>query len=697
MWTVVPRFAQHPVLLAAAILAVAILAAWHNSFSGPFVLDDLGNIADNPTIRDLRSLGTVLTPPANTGVGGRPLLNLTYALNYACGGLDVRGYHAVNLAIHVLAALTLFALLRHTFLKLKLSTSTGAALALASAVLWALHPVQTQSVTYVSQRAESLMGLFYLLTLYCFARGAINPPINAPPRPASPPAFSPSPPSPASSLLWLTVAVLSCACGMATKEVMATAPFAVLLYDRTFAAGGFRAALLARPRFYLALASTWLLLAMLAADLATRGIGTTHGISSLTYALTECRVVIHYLRLALWPHPLVFDYGADFVSTFSAVAPHALLLVVLLAATVVALVRRPALGFLGAWFFLLLAPASTFIPIAFSPIAESRLYLPLAAFAVAVPLALHALLPRRPLVIASVLAGLAVLLGTFTALRNRDYRTDLALWTDTVARRPDHPAARYNLGLMLSRAGRVAAAADQWRTALRLDPRQPAAHNNLANALVSLGRTADSVPHYEAALRLQPDSSVVRANFGLVLLHLGRPADAEAQLRLAVRQNPANATAHHHLALILERPTPARPSADAEALASYETALRLEPTFADAHRNLALLLARTGRLPAALLHLETVIRLRAGLPDPRLDLSRVLLNAGRHTDALAQAQLALLEFPASPDAHLLVGNCHAYLGDFPSAIAAYASALRLRPDFTDARENLTRIRARLSR
>ena len=676
--------ATRSVLLAAALLVLAICTAWSNSFGGPFVLDDLGNIADNPTIRDLGSLRTVLSPPADTGVGGRPILNLSYALNHAFTGPSVTGFHVTNLLIHTLAALSLFALLRYTLrsLKFPISPLPCDLLAFFVALLWSLHPAQTQAVTYLSQRAESLMGLFYLLTLYCSARH-----------------FSPSPSLSSllplrPSALWPITAILACALAMATKEVAATAPLLVLLYDRTFVSGTFVAALRTRRRFYLALAATWLLLAFLLADVTSRGIGTSHGISSFTYALTSCRTLLHYLRLSVWPTPLIFDYGPDFVSHLTSIIPQAVAILTLLAATVYALARHPRVGFLAASFFLLLAPTTSVIPIAFSPVAESRLYLPLTAIVTLFVLGLTTLLGRRALV---VFISLSLAFAALTYARNRTYATDLALWTDTVAKRPANASAHYNLGLMHSRAGHLEAAIAAWRTTLLLDPAYPAAHNNLANTLASLGRLAESVPHYEAALRLNPDASVIRANFGVILLNLDRVVDAEAQLRLAVRQNPANASAHNNLGLVLERASPTRAPDSAAALACYETALRLDPTFADAHHNAALILARTARLPAALTHLETVIRLRPDRPDPRLALSRVLLNAGRHTDALAAAARAVREFPSSPEAHLVLGNCQAYLGDFPSAIAAYESALRLRPDFPDAQTNLTRIRTRLSR
>ncbi|HXA14671.1 MAG TPA: hypothetical protein VNW23_06045, partial [Opitutaceae bacterium] len=161
------------VLLAGGCIVLAAFAAYHNSFSGPFVFDDLGSIPDNPTIRHFRPVWPVLSPSTpGVGVSGRPLLNLSFALNYAISGLNVWSYHALNLAVHILGGLVLFGVVRRTLLRLGGKFEAGALpLALLAALIWTVHPVQTASVTYISQRAESLMGLCYLLTLYCFIRG----------------------------------------------------------------------------------------------------------------------------------------------------------------------------------------------------------------------------------------------------------------------------------------------------------------------------------------------------------------------------------------------------------------------------------------------------------------------------------------------------------------------------------------------
>ena len=254
--------------LALALLALAVAAAYAGSFAGAFVYDDVPAILENPTIRHLGRLGEVLAPPGDQAgtVGGRPVVNLSLALNVAISGTAPWSYHAFNLAVHLAAAALLFGIVART---LDLPAVRGErpwpekdriAVAFAVAILWALHPLQTEAVTYVVQRAESLMGMLYLLTVYCFVRGA-GAGVSEPGRPAAGP-------GPAA---WFVLAWLACLLGMATKEVMVTAPVLALLYDRTFLAGSFREAWRRRRGIHLALASTWVLLAVLVAGTGGRG------------------------------------------------------------------------------------------------------------------------------------------------------------------------------------------------------------------------------------------------------------------------------------------------------------------------------------------------------------------------------------------------------------------------------------------
>src|ERR1019366_1035198 len=284
-------------------------------------------------------------------------------------------------------------------------------LALMVAGLWAVHPLNTEAVTYVSERAESLMGLFYMTTLYFFVRGEESQ------RPAG----------------WYVLSVIACLLGALTKEVIATAPLVVLLYDRTFCAGSFAGAWKPRWRYYLGLAAAWPLLAYLSLGTGQRGVGFGNGVGWWSYALTSCRSVVLYLKLSVWPHPLVFDYGTAVVSRPGEVAPYALVLAALLLFSAVALRRWPAAGFACAWFFVILAPTSSVIPLAFQPTAEHRAYLPLLAVVCLGVLCLYRWLGRRGAVL---LAALAVLLGWLSFQRNKVYRSELALWSDTVVKQP---------------------------------------------------------------------------------------------------------------------------------------------------------------------------------------------------------------------------------------------------------------------
>jgi protein O-mannosyl-transferase len=218
-----PSRPSTPERLAIAVLVLAVVVVYANSLTGVFVFDDTPGIVENPTLRHAGNIGGLIAPPGDEAgtVGGRPVLNLSLAFNYVLGGTQVVGYHVFNVAVHLAATLLLFGILRRTLKE----REGGVAVAFAVALLWAVHPLQTEAVTYVIQRAESLMGLFYLLTLYGFIRLS-SPEEASEQRGASP-------------LVWGVLSVLACFLGMGTKEVMVSAPLVVLLYDRTFVAGSF--------------------------------------------------------------------------------------------------------------------------------------------------------------------------------------------------------------------------------------------------------------------------------------------------------------------------------------------------------------------------------------------------------------------------------------------------------------------------
>jgi tetratricopeptide (TPR) repeat protein len=646
--------ARWGILLASGIIVFAALAAYHNSFAGSFVADDYDGIVGNPSIRHWAS---ALSPPSDTTTGGRPLFNLTFALNYALGGMNPWGYHAFNLLVHTMAGLTLFGIVRRTLecgrgaltpraTQMRGEGTPPTALALAVAVIWVVHPLLTQAVTFISERAESLMGLFYLLTLYCFIRSVescrsgftpdssgVNPDLQL-----KRGERIGSQPSTLSSRLWFVASILSCLLGALIKETIVTAPVLVLLYDRTFVAGSFREAWRLRWRYYLGLAATWLLLARLMFELNQRGAGFDEGVSWWNYGLTSCRSVVLYLKLAVWPHPLVFDYGSKAIVVRHAaeVVPQAVALVVLLASTAVALWRWPAVGFAGAWFFVILAPTSSVVPVAFQPTAEYRVYLSLAAVVALAVLGLYAWVGRRSLIL---FAAVAVGLGWLSVRRNEDYRSELALLSDTVAKCPNNARAHNNLGLVLTHlAGRETDAVAECEAAVKLEPDSAGYHTELGSALANFpGRQAEAIAEYRAALRIKPDFADAHNNLALSLEDMGNVSAAEAEYKTALKLRPADAWAHNNLGALLA----SIPGRQAEAIAEYQAALKIVPDMFTARCNLANSLSQQGRYSAAREQYDEALKLKPNYADGHVGLGVMLAKMGRVDEAIAQFETAL--------------------------------------------------------
>ena len=588
-------------VLAAAVVLLATAAVYSNSGSGPFVFDDQASILHNPTIRDLTDLSAVLSPPGEGfTVDGRPILNLSLAINYAIGGTGTASYHAFNVVIHALAALTLFGIVRRTLGREKPGATTvspraATALAFAVSLVWAIHPLQTESVTYVIQRAESLMGLFYLLTLYGFIR-AVD-------RDREPMALG-----------WSALSLVACLLGMGTKEVMVSAPLVVFLYDGVFVAEGWRAAWRRRWRYYLPLALTTGVLLALALRTGSRGGTSGFGlaVTPWMYWPTQFQAVTHYLRLCIWPSPLIFDCGIRWTGGFSDVIAHALGVGALVAGVAAALWRRHPAGFLGAVFFAILAPTSI-IPGNRQTLAEHRMYLPLAAVVAFTVIGVFKSVPpaRRKLLGAVgwvALVFVALPLAVLTFRRNEVYRTELSLYGDTVLHRPDNASAHTNLGNALRDARRYGEAIVEYRAAIRLRPFYPQAHYDLAGALSASDQVPQAIAEYEEALRQKPDYAEAHNNLGIALARTGRDAAALGHCAEAVRLDPANVEAHFNLGLVLMRM-----GRLAEAMDQFDKTLRLDAGFYRAHEAMGYALQMAGRGREGSAELETAARLRSAV------------------------------------------------------------------------------------
>lgn len=700
--------------IGAGLLAVLVGLAWHNSFHVPFLFDDEQAIVANPT---LDSFATALIPPTDSGstVSGRPLLNLSFAVNRALHGLRLPGYHLANLLIHFAAALCLFGLVRRTLALPRGAPSNTTnhvrptTLAWFAAALWAVHPLQTESVTYIVQRAEALVGLCLLFTLYTFVRAVTE-----------------------NSRRWLIASLTSCWIGMTAKEVMAAAPLLLLLYDRTFLAGTFGEAWRRRRGFHLACAAGWLVL--LALIISSGGRGSTVGFGIISwhdYAATQGIGIAGYLRKALLPVGLLFDHGILIENRPGAVVAGLVFVGGLLGLTLWLLRRRPPAGFLGAWFFLILAPSSSVIPVASQTLAEHRMYLPLAAVVVAAIL----LAQRLPRVFAVGILGLLVAGATVgTILRNRDYASARVLWQDTVGKAPRNVRALNNLGVELWRAGDLAAASEHLgraveiapdyadacsnlgaviieravvrapdlrggaeveeglrllRHAVARDPGRPLFHSALGVALFSLDRFDEAAASFARARELQPDQPVHVFNLANALAHSSRPVEAEALYREHLEVFPDDAEAHREYGILLRRLGRLE-----DSIAALASAVRLTPTSALGQTQLGVSLHANRRTDEALAAFEAALRLRPDLPLALKEKGYALAEVGRIEEAMTTLERLVTVAPPTAEVMSNLAVLYVRVGRDEDAKLALRRAVAIDPNNAIARRNLERLEGR---
>ncbi len=603
-------------LLPILIIAAGVVAYW-NSFDGKLIFDDQRHIVENRRIQQV-------LPLSKTMGGRRPVVDLSLAINrhdgLEDGELDLWSFHALNLCVHLLAGLTLFGIVRRTMIRGPFDQRTRAAapwFACIVAIIWIVHPLQTQSVTYLIQRAESMMGLCYLLTLYCVIRGARS----------------------RVGAAWYGCAIIACAIGMGCKAVIVTAPLVVLLYDRVFLSKSLLELLKRRWLLYSGLTGSCVVLVVsrvvkgvLAGLLwdpipqATVGFSVTT-VTPWEYLISQPGVIVHYLRLSFWPHPLCLDYQWPVAQRIVEILPPALVIVLLVGATIWGLARKPWAAFVGAWFFVILAPTSSFIPIK-DLLFEHRMYLPLAAVIVMVVAVFYQALlyvdRRRPLhawgrrfLVVVFVVGIVTPLTYGTIRRNVDYHDASSMWRDVIAQRPDNPRAYVALGRAVFARGEQARsegdpatarqlfnqAEQALKEAVRLDDSFADAWLNLGNVLSEIEKPVEAVAAYRQSLRYRSRNAKVHYNLGNVLKNLKQYDEAIAEYRKAIEYDPEHILAHVNLGNTYNIQ-----GRYEEAISIYNKAIGIDPGHADTHHNLAAAYVALGRYEEALSEFELAIQ-----------------------------------------------------------------------------------------
>jgi protein O-mannosyl-transferase len=684
------RFWARPlsVLVLLSILAVLV---YSNTFSVPFLFDDFRNIINNPLIKEPHKLFD-FSNPRYAGL-------FTFALNYYLGGLDVFGYHLVNLSIHIANSFLVYALVLLLFRASGTGTPIQARIpwiALVTAMLFILHPIQTQAVTYIAQRLASLSTMFYLLTVVAYFKWRL----------ASSEGRRP--------FLWYGVALLSTILAMKTKENGFTLPFMILLVEAVFFQSFTKKRWMNLTPFLLTLPIVPMFWALSEGNQALTKMATT--MSRSDYLFTQFRVIITYLRLLVFPIRQNLDY--DYPIYHSLFQPPVFFSFLFLVCfftfaiyllycsrriTTHSLLPTPyflliAFGIL--WFFLTLSVESSIIPID-DVINEHRLYLPsaglLLAFTTVVIAGHGALQTKRPVggilsfaaspaTLIGFMALILFLLGASTYQRNRVWINDLTLWQDVVNKSPGKARGHNNLGLAYWKLKRNEEALKAYQVSLSLNPYYVEAHSNLGLAYHTLGRHGEAIHEYQAAIALDPDFAPAYTNLGVTYHILRRYDDAIQEYEKTLRIDPQYAEAHYNLAItydVLKRQD--------EAIRSYKTAITYNPEFSSAHHNLGNIYHAQGRFDEAIREYQTAITLNPEFTPSYTNLGNVYHDLKRYDEAIQAYEKALTVDTQYVKTQYNLGVTYEALGQQNEAIHAYQTAILQDPDFAPAHHNLGNI------
>lgn len=488
---------------AAIILLLLSLLIYANTFTAPFIYDDTNNILTNPHIRMTAVTVDEMTDVIKSPSATRPLANLTLALNYFFSRYDVRSYHLVNLIIHIFTAWLVFLVGRQT---LQLSGTTGPMVPVIAAALWLVNPVHTQSVTYIVQRMNSLAAMFYLLAMFCYIRGRT---------------ISRTEKHRFRKYLFYLLCPVAGVCGLASKEIVATLPFMLFVYEWYFFQNLDRK--WCKRKLAWIVSAGVIIFALALLYLGNSPIKTIllayqkHDFTPAQRLLTEPAVIIYYIGLILFPSPhrlsLIYDFPV--ASSFFDPATTALAmmgLVSLIVAAVLASKSHRLFSFAVIWYIgNLLIESSIF---GLSLVFEHRTYLPSVFLFIALTAAVLSLPGKRVLAIVMVCIVIFIF-GFWTRQRNTVWNDSIRFWQDNVSKAPNDTTVLNNLGQALLVAGKTKAAEIHFNRAAAIAP--DCEHfNNLGLAAMKTGNLDAAINFFHQALHHGPRDANTHFNLGTV-------------------------------------------------------------------------------------------------------------------------------------------------------------------------------------
>ena len=471
---------------------------YSNTLNVPFIFDDESRILNNPNIRVTTFSDIGKAAFSKYSAQNRPFGNITFALNYYLHQYNLKGYHVVNIIIHVLTGIFFY-----LFIKTTLSVSTPQSvnpstpesldpsfIAFGAALAWLVHPVQTQSVTYIIQRMNSMAAMFFVLSFFLFLKGRLSSENKK-------------------RWAWFAGSAVTWLLSLGCKQISATLPFFIFLYEWYFFQDLSKDWLRRHLKYLFGVALLFGFISFLYLGLdplekiLSLDAYARHKFTFTERVLTQFRVVVYYLSLLFYPHPSRLNLDYDFPLSHSLVDPITTLfslgIIVMLLGSAFYLAKKERLiSFCILWFLGNLVIESTVIPL--DIIYEHRVYLPsMLVFLLAAMLAGRYIRPKW--LVSTALCTVVIICSVWTYERNAVWNNGIAFWQDCVEKSRNKARPHINLGNELENRGEKTDAFRHYSKAVQLDPENPKGHYNLGKNLATLGKRQEAVYHYSEAVR----------------------------------------------------------------------------------------------------------------------------------------------------------------------------------------------------
>ncbi len=650
-------------MLSIIIISCTGILAYLNSFHCSFHFDDITAFVNNPFIKNIHDLSNIWEYcPC------RFITFLSLALNYHFGQLHVFGYHLFNLAVHVSAAFLVYWLALLTFstpvMKEEKITRHANLISLLAGLVFVSHPVQTEAVTYIWQRAASMAALFYLASLCLYVRSRLLQGIN--------------------SKYYYIGAVVTAIMAMFTKENVITLPLMIVLYEFSF----FKVK--QGIKYFLPFLFTLLIIpvTMLLTHMGQARyqefqnvVGGSGGISPLQYLLTQGRVVVTYIRLVILPfnQNLEYDYPI-----FKSIFELPLLASFLFLGAIFILTKRLFLkyrlvSFSILWFFLTLLPESSFLPQK-DVIFEHRLYLPMVGYSLFLVSSGYYLIGKKNF--KAMVIGLAIIIVCYSMLtyqRNKVWMDDRTLWGDVVSKSPRKAIGYNGLGLALYNKGDYEGAISNLKRAIEIDPKFENAYVNRANAYNREGNSSQAIVDFNKAIELNPRDADVYNDRGILYFHLGKNTQALADYNKALDLKPYDAHAYYNRGLVFYDQGNLVQSA-----ADLNNAIEINPDHEEFYNNRGILNSRLGKAAEAMADFNRAIAINPNYAQAYNNRGILNFHQRKVSQAMADYNKAIEIDPNYADAYYNRGLGFYVQGDLIQAIADYSKVIHLDPKYEDA-------------